>query len=39
MVRIDARTYWNWVFQNQQVVIDVIRKGRCARWPSIQRAV
>ena len=30
MVRIDARTYWNWVFQNQQVVIDVIRNSRAA---------
>jgi len=30
MVRIDARTHWNWVFQNQQVVIDVIRNSRAA---------
>lgn len=27
-VRIDGRTCWNWVFQNDQVVIHVIRKSR-----------
>jgi transposase len=30
-VRIDGRTHWNWVFQNQQVVIHVIRSSRAAR--------
>jgi transposase len=29
-VRIDGRTYWNWVFQNDQVVIHVIRNSRAA---------
>jgi transposase len=29
-VRIDGRTYWNWVFQNEQVVIHVIRNSRAA---------
>lgn len=29
-VRIDGRTAWNWVFQNDQVVIHVIRKSRAA---------
>ena len=29
-VRIDGRTHWNWVFQNQQVVIHVIRNSRAA---------
>jgi transposase len=24
-VRIDGRTHWNWVFQNDQVVIHVVR--------------
>jgi transposase len=30
MVRIDGRTYWNWVFQNDQVVIHVVRDSRAA---------
>ena len=29
-VRIDGRTCWNWVFQNTEVVIHVIRKTRAA---------
>jgi len=29
-VRIGGRTHWNWVFQNQQVVIHVIRNSRAA---------
>jgi transposase len=29
-VRIDGRTCWNWVFQNAEVVIHVIRKTRAA---------
>lgn len=29
-VRIDGRTCWNWVFQNDAVVIHVIRKSRAA---------
>lgn len=29
-VRIDGRTAWNWVFQNDQVVIHVIRNSRAA---------
>lgn len=29
-VRIDGRTCWNWVFQNDAVVIHVIRKTRAA---------
>jgi len=29
-VRIDGRTYWNWVFQNDQVVIHVVRDSRAA---------
>jgi len=29
-VRIDGRTHWNWVFQNDQVVIHVIRDSRAA---------
>ena len=29
-VRIDGRTHWNWVFQNEQVVIHVIRNSRAA---------
>lgn len=27
-VRIDGRTCWNWVFQNDEVVIHVVRKSR-----------
>jgi len=27
---IDGRTHWNWVFQNDQVVIHVIRNTRAA---------
>jgi transposase len=27
-VRVDGRTHWNWVFQNDEVVIDVIRPTR-----------
>ena len=29
-VRIDGRTHWNWVFQNEPVVIHVIRNRRAA---------
>lgn len=29
-VRIDGRTHWNWVFQNEQVVIHVVRNSRAA---------
>lgn len=29
-VRIDGKTCWNWVFQNEQVVIHVIRQSRGA---------
>ena len=29
-VRIDGRTQWNWVFQNDQVVIHVVRNSRAA---------
>jgi transposase len=29
-VRIDGRTCWNWVFQNQDVVIHVVRASRAA---------
>jgi transposase len=29
-VRIDGKTHWNWVFQNDQVVIHVIRHSRAA---------
>ncbi len=29
-VRIDGRTCWNWVFQNEHVVIHVVRKSRGA---------
>ncbi len=29
-VRVDGRTCWNWVFQNAQVVIHVVRKSRGA---------
>ena len=29
-MRIDGRTHWNWVFQNEQVVIHVIRNSRAA---------
>ncbi len=29
-VRIDGKTCWNWVFQNEQVVIHVVRKSRGA---------
>jgi len=29
-VRIDGRTCWNWVFQNEQVVIHVVRNSRAA---------
>jgi transposase len=29
-VRIDGRTHWNWVFQNNQVVIHVVRNSRAA---------
>src|SRR5208282_2599358 len=32
-VRIDGRTHWNWVFQNEQVVIHVIRDSRAASVP------
>jgi transposase len=29
-MRIDGKTHWNWVFQNEQVVIHVVRNGRAA---------
>jgi transposase len=29
-VRVDGRTHWNWVFQNDQVVIHVVRNSRAA---------
>ena len=29
-VRIDGRTCWNWVFQNDEVVIHVVRRSRAA---------
>jgi transposase len=29
-VRIDGHTHWNWVFQNDQVVIHVVRDSRAA---------
>jgi transposase len=29
-VRIDGQTHWNWVFQNDQVVIHVVRNSRAA---------
>jgi transposase len=29
-VRIDGKTHWNWVFQNEQVVIHVVRNSRAA---------
>lgn len=29
-LRIDGRTHWNWVFQNDQVVIHVVRNSRAA---------
>ncbi len=29
-VRIDGHTHWNWVFQNDQVVIHVVRNSRAA---------
>ena len=29
-VRINGRTHWNWVFQNAQVVIHVVRNSRAA---------
>ena len=29
-VRIDGKTHWNWVFQNAQVVIHVVRNSRAA---------
>jgi transposase len=29
-VRINGRTHWNWVFQNDQVVIHVVRNSRAA---------
>ena len=29
-VRIDGRTHWNWVFQNDQVVIHIVRNSRAA---------
>jgi len=29
-VRIDGRTCWNWVFQNDEVVIHLVRKSRGA---------
>jgi transposase len=29
-VRIDGRTHWNWVFQNDQVVIHIMRNSRAA---------
>ena len=29
-MRIDGRTHWNWVFQNEQVVIHIVRNSRAA---------
>jgi len=29
-VRIDGRIHWNWVFQNHQVVIHIVRNSRAA---------
>jgi transposase len=29
-VRIDGQTHWNWVFQNDQVVIHIVRNSRAA---------
>jgi transposase len=29
-VRIDGQTHWNWIFQNDQVVIHVVRNSRAA---------
>ena len=29
-MRIDGHTHWNWVFQNDQVVIHVVRNNRAA---------
>src|SRR6516225_9326044 len=29
-VRVDGRTYWNWVFQNEHMVIHVVRNTRAA---------
>ena len=29
-VRIDGRTHWNWVFQHNQLVVDLIRNSRAA---------
>ena len=29
-VRVDGRTYWNWVFQNEHAVIHVVRNTRAA---------
>jgi hypothetical protein len=29
-VRVDGRTCWNWVFQNDQVVVHVVRNSRAA---------
>ena len=31
-VRIDGRGHWNWVFQNAEVVIHVVRPSRGAAW-------
>ena len=42
-MRIDGRTCWNWVFQNAEVVIHVVRKSRGATvsspkcWPDTVR--
>src|SRR5215210_3872697 len=33
MVRVDGRTCWNWVFQNEAVVIQVIRPSRSRAAP------
>jgi transposase len=35
-VRIDGRTHWNWVFQNDQVVIHVVRDSRAALYGAQQ---
>jgi transposase len=29
-LRVDGRTHWNWVFQNDQVVIHIVRNSRAA---------
>ena len=38
-VRIDGHTHWNWVFQNEQVVIHVVRNSRAAAGDPTRPAV